>query len=120
MLLIPVRLIFWLIFSEFQPSGVRGTVYPPEFVKSITLMSLRDTIRTYQQDGKGFTIEARPGTYRLTIEPTTEYRIFHVENIIVEAGKMTDVGDLVLQKSIKTATTLRKLLYAPNSHTGSR
>lgn len=118
MLLLPIWSIFWLFIEGIQTSGVRGTVFPPEAVKSIILTSSRDTIRTYHQDGKSFYLEARPGNYRLIIEPTVEYRPFYVENIIVEAGKMTDIGDLVLQKSVKSAFTFRKLPYA--QHLNSR
>lgn len=101
-----------MLIEGVQPAGVRGTVFPPEAVKSIMLTSIKDTIRTFYQDGKTFYLEARPGNYRLIIEPTVEYRPFYVENIIVEAGKMTDIGDLVLQKSVKSAFTFRKLPYA--------
>lgn len=110
--------LFYMLFGAFwsihQPSGITGTVTPFDGVRSMQLISSKDTIRTYQLDGKYFKIEARPGMYRLYIETTTEYKPFKAEGIIVEPGKMTDVGDLVLQKMI------RKLEHAPYSHSRSR
>lgn len=106
-----------MLFSAFlamhQPSGITGTITPFDGVRSMQLISSKDTIKTYQQEGKYFRIEARPGTYRLYIETTSEYKPFMAEGIIVEAGKMTEVGDLVLQKMI------RKLEDAPYSHSRS-
>lgn len=108
-----ISILFTFIYlniNDLQPSGICGTITPYDAVKSMQLISARDTIRSFHLDGTYFKMEARPGAYRLYIETSSEYRPFTVESIIVEPGKMTEVGDLVLQKMI------RKLEHAPHSY----
>lgn len=121
MFYLPIYLFLSLFFNGLQPSGIRGTISPSDAVKAMILTSATDTVKQYALAGNTFFIEARPGTYKLYIEPTSAYRPFYADNIIIEAGRWTKIGDLVLQKTtIASSNRVRNLLYATNSNSWSR
>lgn len=93
-----VGTLFWMSARNApEPSGVRGGVTPNEAVASIWLVSGRDTLRTSARDNR-FSITASPGLYQLMVDAVPGYKDILLERVIVEEGKMTDVGELVLER----------------------
>ena len=84
-------------FINSEISGVRGTISPVEAIQSVLLISGKDTVKNIPVNGQ-FTIEARPGIYQVLVDAQSGYKDMLLERVIVEEGRMTDIGSLVLQK----------------------
>jgi hypothetical protein len=95
--LIPLLAVVIWSFHEAEASGVRGTVRPVEAVESIWLVTGKDTARAVPVNGI-FSITANPGVYQLIVAATPGYKDMLLERIMVEDGRMTDVGELLIQK----------------------
>jgi uncharacterized membrane protein len=59
----------------------------------------KDTVKNTPVNGQ-FTIEARPGIYQVLVDAQQGYKDMLLERVIVEEGRMTDIGTLVLQKLV--------------------
>lgn len=97
--LIPFLMMTIWSFITSEASGVRGTITPVEAITSVLLISGKDTVKNIPINGQ-FTIETRPGIYQLLVDAQSGYKDMLLERVIVEEGRMTDIGALVLQKLI--------------------
>jgi hypothetical protein len=70
-----------------------------EAIQSVLLISGKDTVKNLPVNGQ-FMIEARPGIYQLLVDAQSAYKDILLERVIVEEGRMTDIGSLVLQKLV--------------------
>jgi hypothetical protein len=96
---IPILMMTIWSFTSIETSGVRGLVSPVEAALSVWLVSGKDTLRHTPVNGH-FAIESKPGIYQLIVDATPGYKDMLLERVIVEEGRMTDIGELVLQKII--------------------
>lgn len=96
---IPFLMLTIWSYTTAETSGVRGLVHPAEAVHSVWLVSAYDTIRHIPVNGH-FEMVSRPGIYQLVVNAMPGYRDMLLERVIVEETRMTDIGELVLQKVI--------------------
>jgi hypothetical protein len=96
---IPILMMTIWSFINSETSGVRGTISPVEALGSVILISGKDTVKNIPVNGQ-FTIEARPGIYQLLVDAQSGYKDMLLERVVVEEGRMTDIGSLILEKLI--------------------
>lgn len=94
---IAVALITMVLFSftAFQSTGIKGTVTPAGSVNKVWAISGTDSLQTLPSEGS-FTLNAKAGTYTVLVEAATPYKNFIVEKVVVEEGKITDLGEIKL------------------------
>jgi len=95
-MLVYLPLVSWS-FSMSEASGVRGSARPVEAVEAVWLISGTDTLKTVPVNGL-FSITSNPGVYQLIVTAAPGYKDMMLERVTVEEGRMTDVGELLLQK----------------------
>lgn len=93
-----VMMMIWS-FTDFDTSGVRGLILPADGVRSVWLISGKDTLKHSPLNGQ-FAIESKPGVYQLLVDAMPGYKDMMLERVIVEESRMTDLGELVLQKIV--------------------
>ena len=77
-------------------TGINGIVDQPQGVKKISAINGTDTVFTTSQSGS-FSVEVKPGSWKLIIEAIPPYKNVVLEPIIVQAGQSTDVGIIKLK-----------------------
>lgn len=90
----------FVLFSAFKymhqlPTGIHGTVDPQKSVKTIWAISGTDSVSTIPVAGM-FSIEVKPGNWKLFVEAIPPYKNTTVENVAVPEGQNTDVGTIIL------------------------
>lgn len=83
--------------DDYFMSGVRGTVSPPDGVKKIWAISGADTVSIAAPSGS-FSLDLKPGNWKLYIEAAKPYKDFAWPNIVVEKDRYYDVGEIKLTK----------------------
>jgi hypothetical protein len=96
---IPLLMLTIWSYTTAETSGVRGMISPAEAVQSVLLVSARDTIRYIPVNGF-FEVVSRPGIYQLIVDAIPGYKDMMLERLVVEETRMTNIGELVLQKVI--------------------
>jgi hypothetical protein len=96
---IPLLMLTIWSYNTAETSGVRGMVSPAEAVQSVLLISGRDTIRYIPVNGF-FEMVSRPGIYQLIVDAMPGFKDILLERVIVEETRMTNIGELALQKVI--------------------
>jgi hypothetical protein len=87
-------------FLRNEDTGVRGTVSPLEAVQSVSVIANgKDSIKAVTING-AFSAPVKPGLYQVFVDAGPGYKDMLLERIVVEEGRMTDVGALVLEKNI--------------------
>jgi len=76
-------------------SGIYGSIDPPEMAKKIWAISRTDSVSAVPLNGK-FSIEVKPGTWKLIVEAVPPYKNTAVENVLVQEGQSADVGVIKL------------------------
>jgi hypothetical protein len=78
-------------------SGIRGTISPPDGAKKIWAISGRDTASIISSTGN-FSLDLKPGNWKLYIEAAKPYKDFVIPNILVEQDRYYDAGEIKLTK----------------------
>ncbi|MGG9962293.1 hypothetical protein [Ferruginibacter sp. SUN106] len=89
-----------MIISSFtilqnETSGIHGTIKPADMVKKVWAISDKDTVSIVPSAG-AFSLDVKPANWKLYVEAIKPYKDVTVTNIIVEAAKYTDVGEIKL------------------------
>lgn len=82
-------------FVAHKVSGIHGTISPADAAKKVWAVSGRDTVSITPSSGT-FSLEVKPGNWKLLIEAVKPYKDAVVTNIIVEEGRYTDAGEIKL------------------------
>lgn len=85
-------------FTAVNTGSIKGTVTPASALNSAMAISGRDTLKAIIDIGSFSFNEVKPGTYKLVIEAMSPYKNFVKEGVVVEDGKSTDVGAIILQQ----------------------
>ena len=86
-------------FIRNEDTGVRGTVSPVEAVQSVSVIANgKDTVKAVTVNGF-FNATVKPGLYQVFVDAGPGFKDMLLERIVVEEGRMTDVGALVLEKN---------------------
>jgi len=78
-------------------SGIRGVINPPDGAKKIWAISGKDTASILTSTGN-FSLDLKPGNWKLFVEAFKPYKDFVVPNITVEENRYTDAGEIRLTK----------------------
>jgi uncharacterized membrane protein len=92
--------IAFLLLSAFiipGTSGIHGTISPADAAKKVWAVSTTgtDTVSIVPSSG-AFSLDVKPGTWKILVEAAKPYKDAVVSNITVEEGKYTDAGEVKL------------------------
>jgi len=79
-------------------SGVHGMVSPADGATLVWATGDKDSVSVVPVAGN-FSINLKPGKWRLHVVSIAPYKDAFVENVQVEDGKFTDVGEIKLKSS---------------------
>jgi hypothetical protein len=99
-LLIILCIVFVAMAAFIIPaklSGIHGTISPADGGKKVWAISTggTDTVSIVPSSG-AFSLEVKPGTWKIIVEAAKPYKDVTVSNITVEDGKYTDAGEIKL------------------------
>jgi hypothetical protein len=80
---------------ERVKSGIYGTIDPADGAKKVWAISGTDSISTVPLTGK-FSLEVKPGTWKLIVEAVPPLKNAALENILVQEGESADAGVIKL------------------------
>jgi hypothetical protein len=86
-----IIIIVAFAFQRHFKSGIYGTIDPVDGAKRVWAISGRDSIPTVPVSGK-FSIEAKPGTWRVFVEAVDAGKNASIDNVLVVESQFTDVG----------------------------
>ena len=94
--------VAFLVLSAFVSrtivaSGIHGTISPAEGAKRVVAFNGTDSASVVPASGS-FTLDVKPGTWKLKVEAVAPYKDAEVEGIVVEADKSTDAGEIKLSQ----------------------
>jgi len=80
-------------------SGIYGTIDPPDGAKKVWAINGTDSVSasTIPLTGK-FSLEVKPGTWKLLVEAVPPLKNAVVENILVQEGESADAGVIKLSE----------------------
>jgi hypothetical protein len=85
-------------FNAAQDTSIKGTVSPAEAGVRAWALSATDTLKAPVDNGAFEIPGAKAGTYRIIVEAKAPYKNAAKENVTVEDGKPTDVGEIKLSQ----------------------
>ena len=93
--------IFIVAISAFTirknfASGIHGIISPADGATMIWATGEKDSVSTVPMSGN-FSLNVKPGKWRLHIITISPYKDAFVENVLVEDSKYTDVGEIKLK-----------------------
>ena len=84
-------------FTTMTQSSITGKVTPADGAETVWAISGTDSTKGVISSG-AFTLEVKPGTYKLIVDAKDPYKDVTLENLEVKQGQPIDVGEIVLQK----------------------
>lgn len=84
-------------FQTAQNSGIKGTIAPAEGAGMVWAVSGPDSLKMIPENG-AFNFPAKPGTYKIIVQAVGDYKNFTKNDVVVEDGKVTDLGTITLEK----------------------
>ncbi len=92
---------FVLIMSAFTlqkhfASGVHGIISPADGATQVWAVANKDSVSAVPMTGN-FSIDLKPGNWKLHVVTVSPYKDVFIENVLVEEGKYTDVGEIKLK-----------------------
>jgi hypothetical protein len=80
-----------------QDSGIKGTISPADGAGIVWAISGADSLKATPENG-AFSFSVKPGTYKVIVQGVGDYKNFIKDNVVVEEGKVTDLGTITLEK----------------------
>lgn len=84
-------------FTPVTQSSITGKVTPADGADAVWAISASDSTKGVISSG-AFTIEVKPGTYKVMVDAKDPYKDVTLENLEVKQDQPLDVGEIVLQK----------------------
>ena len=84
-------------FTTVSQSSITGKVTPADGAEAVWADSATDWTKGTVSSG-AFTIEVKPGTYRVVVDAKDPYKDVTLENLEVKQDQPLDVGEIVLQQ----------------------
>lgn len=84
-------------FTAITQSSITGKVSPADGAEAVWAISGTDSTKAGINAG-AFTLEVKPGTYKVIVDAKDPYKDVSLENLEVKDGQPLDVGEIVLQK----------------------
>lgn len=99
-----VALLFFLfllsafLFTSIPGGSISGTVVPADSALRACAIRLKDTVKANVVGGKFIIVKLKPGKYDVVIEPVPPARGIRLRSVMVNEGRITDVGVIQLAK----------------------
>jgi hypothetical protein len=91
-------LSFTLRKDKVVPAGtITGKISPADGAESVWAIAATDTLKTAAVGGN-FSLQVKPGTYKLFVSAKTPYKNVLLDNLEVKESQVLDVGEIILQK----------------------
>lgn len=90
-----------LSFSAMKvlaPTGITGKVTPVDGAEAVWAIKDADSVKTAVSSEGAFSLEVKPGTYKLVVSAKAPYKNAEISQVIVTADNSTDVGEIKLGK----------------------
>lgn len=84
-------------FTTVSQSSITGKVTPADGAEAVWAYGATDSTKGTVSSG-AFTIDVKPGTYRIVVDAKEPYKDVTLENLEVKEGQPLDVGEIVLQQ----------------------
>jgi len=91
-------LLFISSFIRFTAGSIKGTVNPPDGATRAWAISATDSFRSVVNEGVFVIPNVKPGNYNILIEAKPPYKNAGRDNILVNEGVATDLGEIKLEK----------------------
>jgi hypothetical protein len=85
-------------FNKFTAGSIKGTVNPPDGAIRAWAISATDSLRSVVNEGVFVIPDAKPGNYNILIEAKPPYKNAVRDNILVNEGVATDLGEIKLER----------------------
>jgi len=84
-------------FKQGQTGSIGGSIVPQDGATVIWAIQNTDTVRTSPSSGQ-FSLQAKTGVWKVIVDAKEPYKDVMIENVQVNDGKETNVGEIRLQK----------------------
>jgi hypothetical protein len=84
-------------FRGSQAGSIGGTIVPADGAVQIWGVQNRDTVKAVPANGQ-FSLPANVGVWKVVVDAKEPYKDVMIENIQVNDGKETNIGEIRLQK----------------------
>ena len=84
-------------FGNKKAGSISGSIVPVDGAVSVWAIQSPDTIKAVPANGV-FSLTARPGNWKVIIDAREPYQDVLMENVPVNDGKETNLGEIRLQK----------------------
>jgi len=84
-------------FRNSTAGSIGGTIVPAEGATYVWAIQNRDTVRAAPVNGQ-FSLQAKTGVWKVIVDAKEPYKDVMIENVQVNDGKETNVGEIRLQK----------------------
>jgi hypothetical protein len=84
-------------FRSSQMGSIGGTVSPPDGASYIWAIQNRDTVKGAPVNGQ-FSLAVNNGIWKVVVDAKDPYKDVLIENVQVNDGKETNLGEIRLQK----------------------
>jgi len=85
-------------FIKFPAGSIKGTVNPPDGATRAWAISATDSFRSVINEGVFVIPDVKPGNYNVLIEAKPPYKNAGRDNILVNEGVATDLGEIKLER----------------------
>jgi len=82
-------------FTNLAGTSIHGTITPADGAKKVWAVNGTDSVSVTPVSGN-FSLDVKPGTWKLKVEAASPYKDAVVENIVVTEGQSADAGDIKL------------------------
>jgi hypothetical protein len=86
------------ISRDNYKSGIFGSIEPADGAKKVWALNGNDSFSAVPVMGK-FSIETKPGTWRISVDAVEPGKNVTVDNILVQENQFTDAGVIKLPQS---------------------
>src|SRR5438046_5494615 len=84
-------------FRASQMGSIGGSIIPPDGASYVWAVQNRDTVKAAPANGQ-FTLAVNNGVWKIMIDAKDPYKDVLIENVQVNDGKETNLGEIRLQK----------------------
>jgi hypothetical protein len=84
-------------FRGSQVGSIGGSIVPADGALYVWAFQNRDTVKTVPVNGQ-FTLQANNGVWKVIVDSKDPYKDVMIENVQVNDGKETNLGEIRLQR----------------------
>lgn len=85
-------------FNTTQQASITGKVTPVDAAQAVWAISATDSVKSTNISSGSFSLQAKPGTYKLVIDAKEPFKDVTLDNLELKQGQSLDVGEIVLQQ----------------------